>query len=107
MKETNEDPTEMLATILSIQNRTLTQIRRNGRIALYGLCGANGLLYGYELIIIKTRKAEEVFGKGYPIREVYPANEDWGRFAWSFGAAQEEQVMEAYKKLLDKEAELG
>ena len=35
----------------------------------------------YEVGIIKTAKAEELFGKQYPEREVYWSSEDFGKIA--------------------------
>jgi hypothetical protein len=37
----------------------------------------------FEVFLIKTRPAKELFGKKYPAREVFPANEDFGYTAWS------------------------
>ena len=38
----------------------------------------------YEVFRIKIKKAEEVFGKIYPKREVYPPSEDFGMTAWAY-----------------------
>jgi hypothetical protein len=84
-----------LDTELKYQGRTLKQIKRQGRIALYELYGANGLLYGYELIVIKIAPEEEIFGKTYPERELYPSSsknsDDWGKIAWSFGISENQK----------------
>ncbi len=37
----------------------------------------------FEIFIIKTKPTKEIFGKQYPVREVFPANEDFGSTAWS------------------------
>ena len=91
-----------LETELKVQNRTLRQIKREGRVALYELYGANEMLYGYELIIIKVHPAQTIQGRDYPEREGYPANEDWGTLAWSFGSEQREKAHEIYHGLVFK-----
>jgi hypothetical protein len=90
---------EALETKLRVQNRTLKQIKRQGQVALYALCGPQGSLYGYELIVVKIRKAGKVFGKSYPEREAYPSNEDWGSLAWSYGRNQQKEALEAFETL--------
>lgn len=37
----------------------------------------------FEVFLIKTMPAKEIFGKQYPAREIFPANEDFGYTAWS------------------------
>jgi hypothetical protein len=82
-----------------VQNRSLKQIRRSGMVALYELYGANKLLYGYEVVIIRRRPAEEAFGKAYPERELYPSNEEWGTRGWSYGTAQGDLALESFQRL--------
>jgi hypothetical protein len=90
---------ELLASELKVQNRTLRQLERDGRVALYALYGANGLLYGFEVVLIRVRKAGEVFGKAYPEREVYPSSEDWGTLAWSYGRTDRALAEASYRQL--------
>jgi hypothetical protein len=90
---------EKLATEFKVQNRTLKQIKRKGDVALYELYGANGMLYGFELIIIKIRKAREAFGKFYPEHETYPASEDWGSLGWSYGQNFRSTAVKAFETL--------
>ena len=93
---------EPLPTLLRVQNRTLKQIKRQGQAALYALSGMHGALYGYELVIIRIRKAEEVFGKFYPERETYPPSEAWGVLAWSYGRDQKQDACAAFETLCAK-----
>src|SRR6267378_2132639 len=93
---------ELLETELKVQNRTLKQIKRQGRVALYELYGANGMLYGFEVVFIKIAKARNVFGKDYPEREVYPGNEDWGSLAWSYGRNDRDLAEETFLRCLAK-----
>lgn len=93
---------QMLPTELKVQNRTLKQIKRQGKVALYELYGANEMLYGFEVIVVKIRKAEHSFGKDYPEREVYPSNEDWGSFAWSYGRNDREMAERTFVRLLSR-----
>ena len=52
----------------------------------------------YEVFLIRTSKAGEVFGKELPDREVYPGNEDFGRTAWCID--DEKRAMMKYESLL-------
>jgi hypothetical protein len=54
---------------LQVQNRTLKQIKRQGSVALYELYGPRVQLYGFEVVVIRVRRAEELFGRWYPERE--------------------------------------
>jgi hypothetical protein len=90
---------ERLATELKVQNRTLKQIRRYGQVALYELYGPHGSLYGFELIVVKIRKAEESFGNFYPQRETYPTNEEWGSFGWSYHEKSREMAVSEFTRM--------
>ena len=59
-----------------------TLVLREGRLAIY--CQqVSAKTKCFEVFIIKTRPAKEIYGKKYPEREVFPANEDFGYTAWS------------------------
>jgi hypothetical protein len=94
----------LLRTEIPLQGRTLRQLKRQARIALYGLYGPGDILYGYEVIVIKIRPAEEAFGREYPERELYPSSaknsDDWGRIAWSYGRNDLAGAEERYAGLL-------
>jgi hypothetical protein len=45
-------------------------------IAIYELPNKGEFLRGYEVVVIRIRRAEQAFGRFYPEREVYPGNED-------------------------------
>ena len=89
-----------LATELTVQNRSLRQIKREGRVALYELYGANGMLYDFEVVRIKIHPAEVINGRTYPEREGYPSNEDWGNLAWSHGRNHRDEAFECFHKCL-------
>ena len=38
----------------------------------------------YEVFLIRIRPEEKIFGKLYPEREAFPANEDFGKTAWTY-----------------------
>lgn len=40
----------------------------------------------WEVFKIKIAPAEEICGRKYPKREVYPCNEDFGKTAWAFNS---------------------
>jgi hypothetical protein len=100
---------EPLASDLKAEKRTLRQIVREGLIAIYELGGAGGVRYGYEVIVIKIAKAQEIFGRSYPRREVYPSDEEWGSRAWSYPRNGLETAREHFKGLVaeHKQKEAG
>ena len=51
----------------------------------------------YEVFIIKVRPKEEIKGKEYPEREVYPGNEDFGKTAWCYRVYK--NALRKYEKL--------
>lgn len=71
---------------------TYTQVMRTESKALYESDGDF-----YEVFRIKIRPAEEAFGREYPEREIYPGNEDFGKFAWCY--SQYENALRKYNKL--------
>jgi hypothetical protein len=92
-----------LETTLKVQGRTLKQIRREGKVALYELYGGQGLLIGYELILVRTLPEETIMGRRYPQREAFPKNEAWGTEGWSFGRNQAKEAHECFDKLAAKD----
>src|SRR5262245_28185735 len=67
-------------------DHTLEQVWRDETHAVYRHFGSDGKFIGWQAILIKVAPARRVFGKDYPEREVYPSNEDFGRYALSVGA---------------------
>jgi len=51
----------------------------------------------YEVFLIKVRPEEEIFGKHYPIREVFPNNEAFGKIAWVY--IKLENALKAFEEL--------
>jgi hypothetical protein len=85
------------------QGRTLRQLKRIGMVAIYELRNQGELLYGYEVVRIKVSPAEEMFGKSYPERELYPSSSDLGTIAWSFGRTQKIEALAMFNGLVKKE----
>src|SRR5208282_4503374 len=98
---------EPLETTLKVQGRTLRQLRRVGMIAIYELRNPGQLLLGYEVIRIRVKPAQEVFGRQYLERECYPSSArdspDWGTIAWSFGRNQRREAMAMFNGLVGNE----
>jgi hypothetical protein len=81
-------------------DHTLEQVWRNQTHAVYKHFGNRGQFIGWEALRIKREKARTIFGKDYPNREVYPGNEDFGRWAVSVSAQYPlEWAIERAKKL--------
>jgi hypothetical protein len=78
----------------------LKQAWRDKTHAVYQHFGSRGQFIGWEVILIKVAPARRIFGKDYPEREVYPSNEDFGRYALSVGAQYDlEYAIEKAKTL--------
>jgi len=58
---------------------TATLIKRTKKKAMY--FRDDGC---YEVFKIKISKANTIFGKDYPEREIYPNSEDFGQCAWCY-----------------------
>ncbi len=58
---------------------TVKILKRKGQIALSER--SDGV---YEVFFIKVQDANEMFGRFYPKRELYPSNEDFGKTAWCY-----------------------
>ncbi len=80
------DKEHRLCAIVGHSDHKLKQVWRDETHAVYQHFGAYGQFIGWEAIKIKKEKARTAFGKHYPNREVYPGNEDFGRYALSVGA---------------------
>jgi hypothetical protein len=86
-----------LETGLRVQNRTLCQVKREGNVAIY----EQGI-HGFEVIVIRVRKAHEAFGKHFPDMEYYPGNEQWGEYGWTYNAADRAGAEKRFARLLPK-----
>jgi hypothetical protein len=64
----------------------LKQVWRDKTHAVYQHFGSHGQFICWETILIKVKPEAKIFGKVYPEREVYPGNEDFGRYALSVSA---------------------
>src|SRR5258705_7469486 len=91
-----------LASEFKVQSRTLKQIKRQGQVAIYELYGAQGMLIGYEVAVIRVEKARGIFGKQYPDHETYPSNEEWGAYGWSNQARDLAGAQKRFDSLLPK-----
>jgi len=87
------------------EGRTLRQIKRSGKAAIYELSGTQGLLYGYEVVVIDAEKERERFGKTFIEREIYPSSSKFGKLGWSFGREHRKQAFEKFDILVQAEGE--
>jgi hypothetical protein len=65
----------------------------------------DNFIVAYEVFRLKISKAKEVFGDIMPEREVFPGNEDFGVWAWSYRNL--EKAYEKYTRLESGEEDLG
>ena len=78
---------KLLETVIRVQDRTLKLFKRDGQIAMYEVYGPQGLLFGYEVVVVQILPEAEIFGRSHPLRESTPSNEDWGRRAGAISRA--------------------
>jgi hypothetical protein len=83
--------------------RTLRQLQRTANAGIYGLIGAQNLLYGYEVIRIREQKQREVFGKIREEHEVYSCDSDFGRLGWSYGRNHQKEALERFNRIVTTE----
>jgi hypothetical protein len=72
------DAVEKLKEVIKKNGFIYQQVRRTRFVALYQQEDI-----GYEVFVIKRRKENEAFGKKYPEAEMFPSNEDFGKYAWT------------------------
>jgi hypothetical protein len=94
---------QKLETEIMLSSRILRQVKRGKRCALYSVHNKAGTLYGHEVIRIKVAEPMVAFEREYPLRELYPGNEEWGRLAWSYGTQQTAEAEKAFECLLRQE----
>ena len=61
-----------------------TQLDRNCDFAVYKKQPRHTRTHSFEVVRIRHRPAETIYNKDYPLREVYPGNEQWGTDGWTF-----------------------
>ena len=88
-------PTEIKISGTGLSGLTAKLIKRDGQTVIY--LRRDGY---YEIGNLKILKAGEIFGKRYPVREAYFANEDFGVIAKTTRSSTEaERHFEMFKSL--------
>lgn len=85
---------------VGIPKLTATLIERTDNKALY--LRSDGM---YETFRIKKQAANEMFGRSYPNRELYPGNEEFGVIAWTYRNLR--RAHERYATIPDEAVYLG
>ena len=86
----------MLPDIIRKNGFTYTKVLREGRKAIYGQMYCQGIEY-FEVFTIKESRQRELNGKILPAKELFPANEDFGKTAWCCRTLPE--AMERYNRI--------
>jgi len=76
-----------------------TLILRKGQSAIYRQQVTEKLAY-FEVFIIQVKPEQNLFGRYYPEREVFPSDNVFGISAWSF--RNFDDALKRYKKLLEE-----
>lgn len=74
-------------------------LKRKNDVALYEQI-SKGIIYGYEVHIVRIAKACEAFGQKYPRREVLAGNEEFGSYGWSY--IKKEIALDNFNKIVKK-----
>ena len=73
--------------------RIMSEVKRTGNVAIYSrTIEKTGRIEAYEVVKIRVAKAEVVFGRQFPDREVYPRANDfptYGAFVMDLDRANE------------------
>jgi hypothetical protein len=67
--------------------RVLRQVKRTAKAALYGLY-RGAVCHSWEVFPVSVQKAGIIFGKYDPARELFPKDNDFGKYAVSCGSLQ-------------------
>jgi hypothetical protein len=94
---------QLLSKQFTHDGRTLKQLARSDKAALYELIGYQGLTYGFEVVRIRIQKQREQFGRTFGEREAYPASSQFGYIAWSYGCNYRRQAFERYGRYVQPE----
>ena len=73
---------------------------REGNVAIYRQEYTENVKY-YEVFIIKVKSEQNINGRFYPEREVFPGNSDFGRSAFSYYSL--DRAKERFDLLVQKE----
>jgi hypothetical protein len=76
-----------------------TQVLRGQRSCIYAQMYEE-ILIAYEVLVIRTVPGQNLFGTWIDSREKFPANEDFGYYAWTVKSLEE--AMERFSKLENK-----
>jgi len=87
-------PDEVFPKGTGIPDLSARLLKRYKNLCLYERSDEN-----YEVFIVKTQEATEMFGKNYPAKEVYPNNEDFGYSAWCYHDKKEAE--KKFQRLID------
>ncbi len=64
-------------------------VERSGRRAIFSKARPLSPVHSFEVVLLGYRGAENIGGKAYPAREVYPRNEEWGVSGWTCSTLDE------------------
>lgn len=79
---------------------TFTQVVRCPELALYRQ-EKDGQIHGHEVVLVRNKPAEEVFGRTYEAREAYPGDEAFGVTGFSVGIDPEYAMQRYYSYKAD------
>ena len=76
---------QLLPVTLTKNGYYYKQIKKGNKSAIYEqTCDESPNPIAYEVFRIKIDKEKVVFGQLLPEKEIFPGNEDFGKWAWSF-----------------------
>lgn len=96
-----------LETSFSYDGFVLTQVKREGKVALFEKTKATHKSPSYEVVVVQVSKAREVFGRAIAEHEIMPSSEEWGTNGWSYSDL--DSALKRFDKLVREQerADLG
>ena len=89
-----------LTDILRKNGFTYSKILREGNVAIYEQHYSKTISY-FEVFLIRVKPEQNLFGRFYPEKEVFPGNSDFGRSAFSYYSL--DRAKERFDLLVQKE----
>jgi len=80
------EPIKRLEKVIKYNSYIYTQIAKGRKSFVYQQANDAGNIVAYEIFRKKIAKARKIFSNEYPKRELWPQNEDFGKWAWTYNS---------------------
>lgn len=77
-----------LPSEFSLDGFSFRLLARQGDVVLHEKRKLDHSQSHYEVVVVRKRPSEVIFGKRQPARELMPRSEDWGTYGWTPGTLE-------------------